>query len=136
MTEQAPADGSSKLSIPVGNLTWRPSKSTSFPVASLVLRTIVFIGCECFQASRFVEQSLGQITDDQFRAEFHQTATRQQHLHEDRLRLRCAVECCDPRVHKHAHCSLVFSTSKKNSPRPLIFLGSVVTPSLSLQVFG
>ena len=41
-----------------------------------------FIGSECRQASRFVEQALGQQTDEQLKAEFHQSATSQQHLKE------------------------------------------------------
>ena len=41
-----------------------------------------FIGSECRQASRFVEQALGQQTDEQLKTEFHQSATRQQHLKE------------------------------------------------------
>jgi hypothetical protein len=41
-----------------------------------------FIGNECRQASRFVEQALGQQTDEQLKAEFHQSATSQQHLKE------------------------------------------------------
>ena len=41
-----------------------------------------FVGSECRQASWFVEQALGQQTDEQLKAEFHQSATSQQHLKE------------------------------------------------------
>lgn len=41
-----------------------------------------FVGSECRQASRFVEQTLGQQTDEQLKAEFHQPTTSQQHLKE------------------------------------------------------
>ncbi len=40
------------------------------------------IGSECRQASRFVEQALGQQTDEQLKAEFHQSRTTQQQLKE------------------------------------------------------
>jgi hypothetical protein len=41
-----------------------------------------FIGNECRQASRFIEQALGQQTDEQLKTEFHQSASSQQHLKE------------------------------------------------------
>lgn len=41
-----------------------------------------FIGSECRQASRFVEQALGQQTDELLKVEFHQSAASQQHLTE------------------------------------------------------
>lgn len=41
-----------------------------------------FIGNECRQASRFVEQALGQQTEEQLKAEFHQSATNQQQVKE------------------------------------------------------
>ena len=41
-----------------------------------------FIGSECRQASRFVEQALGQQTNEQLKTEFHQSASSQQHLKE------------------------------------------------------
>lgn len=41
-----------------------------------------FVGSECRQASRFVEQALGRQTDGQLKAEFHQAASSQQHLKE------------------------------------------------------
>ena len=37
-----------------------------------------FAGSECRGASRFVEQALGQQTDELLKPEFHQTATTQQ----------------------------------------------------------
>ena len=37
-----------------------------------------FTGNECREASRFVEQALGQQTDELLKPEFHQTATTQQ----------------------------------------------------------
>ncbi len=39
-----------------------------------------FVGSECRQASRFVEQSLGQQADEQLKAELHQSASSQQYL--------------------------------------------------------
>ena len=41
-----------------------------------------FVGSECRQASRFVEQALGQPTDEKLKAEFHQATTAQQHTKE------------------------------------------------------
>lgn len=41
-----------------------------------------FNGSECRQASRFVEQALGQQTNEQLKTEFHQSSTSQQHLKE------------------------------------------------------
>ncbi len=37
-----------------------------------------FAGSSCRDASRFIEQALGQRTDEQVSAEFHQTATAEQ----------------------------------------------------------
>ena len=37
-----------------------------------------FTGSECREASRFVEQALGQQMDELLKPEFHQTATTQQ----------------------------------------------------------
>jgi hypothetical protein len=52
------------------------------PTGQSRVETKGFIGNECRQASRFVEQALGQQTDEQLKAEFHQSATSQQHLKE------------------------------------------------------
>lgn len=41
-----------------------------------------FVGSDCRQASQFIERALGQQTDELLKAEFHQTATSQQHLKE------------------------------------------------------
>lgn len=41
-----------------------------------------FVGSECRQASRFVEQALGQQADEQLKAEFHQSTSSQQSLKE------------------------------------------------------
>jgi len=41
-----------------------------------------FVGSECRQASRFVEQALGQQTDEQLKAEFHQSSSSEHHLKE------------------------------------------------------
>ena len=41
-----------------------------------------FTGGECRQASQFIERALGQQTDEQLKAEFHQTANSQQHMKE------------------------------------------------------
>ncbi len=39
-----------------------------------------FTGSECREASRFLEQALGQPTDELLKAEFHQTAPAQQQV--------------------------------------------------------
>lgn len=41
-----------------------------------------FVGSDCRQASQFIKRALGQQTDELLKAEFHQTATSQQHLKE------------------------------------------------------
>ncbi|HEY0983000.1 DUF2997 domain-containing protein [Schlesneria sp.] len=41
-----------------------------------------FVGSDCRQASQFIEQALGQQTDELLKAEFYQTATSQQHMKE------------------------------------------------------
>ena len=41
-----------------------------------------FKGSECRQASQFIEQALGQQTDELLKAEFHQTAATQQQVKE------------------------------------------------------
>ncbi|QDU96251.1 DUF2997 domain-containing protein [Lignipirellula cremea] len=39
-----------------------------------------FVGSECRDASRFIEQALGQQTDEVLKVEFHQTGTNQQQV--------------------------------------------------------
>ena len=39
-----------------------------------------FVGSECRDASRFIEQALGQHTDALLKPEFHQTASNQQQI--------------------------------------------------------
>ena len=39
-----------------------------------------FTGSECREASRFVEQAIGQQTNEILKSEFHQTATAQQQI--------------------------------------------------------
>ncbi|QDU94473.1 DUF2997 domain-containing protein [Lignipirellula cremea] len=39
-----------------------------------------FVGSECRDASRFIEQALGQQTDELLKAEFHQTVSNQQQI--------------------------------------------------------
>lgn len=39
-----------------------------------------FVGSECRDASRFIEQALGQQTDESLKSEFHQTASNQQQI--------------------------------------------------------
>lgn len=41
-----------------------------------------FVGSECRDATRFIEKSLGQQTDEILKAEFHQAAENQQSLKE------------------------------------------------------
>jgi hypothetical protein len=39
-----------------------------------------FTGSECREASRFIEQAIGQLTNEILKSEFHQTATAQQQV--------------------------------------------------------
>ena len=39
-----------------------------------------FTGSECREASRFIEQAIGQQTNELLKSEFHQTATTQQQI--------------------------------------------------------
>jgi hypothetical protein len=39
-----------------------------------------FTGSECREASRFIEQAIGQQTNEILKSEFHQTATTQQQI--------------------------------------------------------
>ena len=39
-----------------------------------------FTGSECRDASRFIEQAIGQLTNEILKSEFHQTATAQQQV--------------------------------------------------------
>lgn len=39
-----------------------------------------FVGSECRDASRFIEQALGQQTDELLKSEFHQSASNQQRI--------------------------------------------------------
>ena len=41
-----------------------------------------FTGSECRQASQFIERALGQQVDELLKAEFHHTASSQQHVKE------------------------------------------------------
>ena len=50
------------------------------PDGSSRVETKGFIGSECREASRFLEQALGRQTYEQLKPEFHQTADEQQHL--------------------------------------------------------
>jgi hypothetical protein len=48
------------------------------PKGETTVQTKGFAGGECRQASKFVEQALGQRTGEQLTAEFHQVAVQQQ----------------------------------------------------------
>ncbi len=50
------------------------------PDGKLRVETKGFTGSECREASRFVEQALGQQTDELLKPEFHQTATSRQQI--------------------------------------------------------
>ncbi len=39
-----------------------------------------FVGSECRDASRFIEEAIGQRADEQLKAEFHQTAPAEQQI--------------------------------------------------------
>jgi hypothetical protein len=51
------------------------------PTGQSTVQTKGFAGSSCQDASRFIEQALGQRTGEQFTAEFHQAAHQQ--LHEE-----------------------------------------------------
>jgi len=52
------------------------------PTGQTSLQTLGFTGASCQQASRFLEDALGQKTSDRRTAEFHQTtSSEQQHQH-------------------------------------------------------
>ena len=48
------------------------------PNGQTQVQTKGFLGASCRDASRFLEQALGQRTDEQLTAEFHQTEAAQQ----------------------------------------------------------
>jgi hypothetical protein len=48
------------------------------PNGQTQVQTKGFLGASCRDASRFLEQALGQRTDEQLTAEFHQTESAQQ----------------------------------------------------------
>jgi hypothetical protein len=58
----------------------RTIEITIAPNGQSTVETKGFTGSECRDASRFVEQALGQSTGEQLKAEFHQTASSQQQL--------------------------------------------------------
>jgi hypothetical protein len=50
------------------------------PQGAVTLQTKGYAGSDCLQASRFLEQALGVVTNDQKTAEFYQAENTQQHL--------------------------------------------------------
>jgi hypothetical protein len=50
------------------------------PQGEATLQTKGYAGSDCLQASRFLEQALGVVINDQKTTEFYQTETTQQHL--------------------------------------------------------
>ena len=50
------------------------------PQGEVTLQTKGYAGSDCLQASRFLEQALGVVINDQKTTEFYQTETTQQHL--------------------------------------------------------
>jgi hypothetical protein len=51
------------------------------PEGKTTLQTLGFTGPSCRDASKFIEQALGQQTGEQLTAEFHQADTTASHLH-------------------------------------------------------
>jgi hypothetical protein len=49
------------------------------PKGETAVQTKGFIGANCREASKFIEQALGQRTGEQLTAEFHQTQAVEQH---------------------------------------------------------
>ena len=50
------------------------------PTGQSRVETKGFTGAECLDASRFIEQAIGQQTNEILKAEFHQSATAQQQV--------------------------------------------------------
>ena len=50
------------------------------PNGQSTVETKGFIGSECRDASRFIEQAIGQQTNEILKSEFHQSATAQQQV--------------------------------------------------------
>jgi hypothetical protein len=50
------------------------------PQGEVTLQTKGYAGSDCLQASKFLEQALGVVTNDQNTTEFYQAETTQQHL--------------------------------------------------------
>ncbi|HCS52249.1 DUF2997 domain-containing protein [uncultured Rubinisphaera sp.] len=48
------------------------------PSGQTKIETKGFVGAECRNSSRFLENALGQLTDELLKAEFHQTISQQQ----------------------------------------------------------
>ena len=55
---------------------------TVSPTGQTQVQTKGFAGGECREASRFVEEALGQRVSETLTAEFHQTAQQQQQEHQ------------------------------------------------------
>jgi len=54
------------------------------PDGTSQIETKGFVGSECQQASRFVEQALGEQTNETLKSEFHQAATVEQPMRQTR----------------------------------------------------
>ena len=52
------------------------------PQGETTVQTKGYAGADCLQASKFLEQALGVVTNDQKTSEFYQTETTQQHLNQ------------------------------------------------------
>jgi hypothetical protein len=50
------------------------------PQGEATLQTKGYVGSDCLEASKFLEQALGVVTNNQKTAEFYQTENAQQHL--------------------------------------------------------
>lgn len=53
---------------------------TVLPNGQTKVETKGFVGAECRQASQFIEKALGQQADEVLKAEFHQSASSQNHV--------------------------------------------------------
>jgi len=53
------------------------------PDGSSRLETKGFLGADCRDASRFIEQALGQPTLEVLKSEFHQVASNEQHVQQN-----------------------------------------------------
>jgi hypothetical protein len=60
----------------------RTIEVTVSPKGETTVQTKGYAGADCSQASKFLENALGVVTADRKTAEFYETGSQQQHLHQ------------------------------------------------------